>query len=424
MCYLHITTYPQCGHSLTTTACDQTPCRADTAIFTTSYPMLLFCPECFQLPDPRIASISTSSGQPIQGPELFGFVFGAAQQATTAKIWARAQQHLATYSAERLSIFAVGTAHSPPEMMLLIGIQRRLICDFWRRLGTPAALGTADRGLILQLQKAIEHADMRFHIWRAERARERARERAERERFRSAIAHVARLGDLKPGEERDCAICKTDLWSGAGEEGSERPVRLNVCQHLFGEQCILNWLQIAGNCPMCRRAVDPGAPVPAPALLLPLPLPPSDSADEDDRDELNLSNYSTNMQWSVEEMRLLLGQPSFFSPANPPPSHAVHGGEGARGDDDEDDDDDEADELEDLPVMPLWMRILLGTRAKRDLEFLFMGDTPHHEVQANFAASRRPAVRGEPRGALCPISRSTLRFIFEGFPYAFPVPRS
>ncbi|EKD14538.1 hypothetical protein MBM_07259 [Drepanopeziza brunnea f. sp. 'multigermtubi' MB_m1] len=377
--------------------------------------MLLFCPECFQLPDPRVASIPTSSGQPIQGPELFGFVFGAAQQATTAKIWARAQQHLATYSAERLSIFAVGTAHSPPEMMLLIGIQRRLICDFWRRLDTPAALGTAERALILQLQKAIEHADMRFHIWRAERARERA----ERERFRSAIAHVAGLGDLKPGEERDCAICKTDLWSGGGEEG-EQPVRLNVCQHLFGEKCILDWLQLAGNCPLCRRTVDPGAPVPAPALPL------SDSADEDDEDAHNLFNFSTNMQMSVEEMRLLLGQPSYFSPANPPPSHAVHGGEGARGDDDDDDDDgdDEADELEDLPAMPLWMRILLSTRAKRDLEFLFMVDMPHHEVQANFAASLRPANRGEPGGALCPISRSTLRFIFEGFPYAFPVSRS
>ena len=45
-----------------------------------------------------------------------------------------------------------------------------------------------------------------------------------------------------------CSICSGVL---------EKPVQLQVCEHIFCEACLLEWFLVKTVCPLCMRATDP-----------------------------------------------------------------------------------------------------------------------------------------------------------------------
>lgn len=74
-----------------------------------------------------------------------------------------------------------------------------------------------------------------------------------------------------------CSVCTQDFVDG--EEYVTLP-----CTHLFHMHCILRWVSVSGNCPLCRFDLKslkkPSTPTSAaePASLLSLPATPTDSA--------------------------------------------------------------------------------------------------------------------------------------------------
>lgn len=51
-------------------------------------------------------------------------------------------------------------------------------------------------------------------------------------------------------DEVSCAICKRAFVV-------EQPVKATNCNHIFGEYCILSWLEKNGSCPLCRTEILP-----------------------------------------------------------------------------------------------------------------------------------------------------------------------
>lgn len=475
MCYTHTTTYSQCNHARTIgVACNDASCET-LEPFLTRYSWMTFCEECFLLPDPRTASGPRGDGQaPLNhSPQFPNFTFGARERATTAQLWHRAREHPAL-SPENLSVFIDDEPQLDPaktarfwdgargrlaavenpgklssvflvdieddEIMLypvkrtLYGIQRHLISDFWSRLDTPCPPTHAERALVLQLLRAIELDDFKISIQEARARREEA------ERHRAVYGDVALftspldIEDLA-ARNRECSICRVEF--GVAEEGaeSELPVRLHGCQHVFGKACLTSWVQDAGTCPLCRQ--DVAAPT-----RTSLPVPAGDVADQPDEEVedilggLTLERFAPGGDGSDAALqppmplREFLGrfahddvetptperEPAHASQAGPADAASPGLGEASHEDEEqerEDEDEDEDDGVEDLPSMPLWMRTLLDTRTKRDLEFLFMG-LKLDVIKFMFEVKYRPVVRvqpGQTRNELCPIQESSFRFM-------------
>ncbi|EDQ90407.1 uncharacterized protein MONBRDRAFT_6978 [Monosiga brevicollis MX1] len=55
-----------------------------------------------------------------------------------------------------------------------------------------------------------------------------------------------------------CAICLDPLTRTATQD--QRPVRLNICRHVFHQACIADWQRQSDACPLCRSR-DPNAPI-------------------------------------------------------------------------------------------------------------------------------------------------------------------
>lgn len=53
-----------------------------------------------------------------------------------------------------------------------------------------------------------------------------------------------------------CVICYNDFAVASPEGTVETPLRLPKCKHVFGNKCILKWLQESNSCPYCRDKLE------------------------------------------------------------------------------------------------------------------------------------------------------------------------
>ena len=56
----------------------------------------------------------------------------------------------------------------------------------------------------------------------------------------------------QPSEEKTCHICMEEL-----DSGTEIAMTIPGCKHVFGSECLANWLKGQNTCPMCRRELFP-----------------------------------------------------------------------------------------------------------------------------------------------------------------------
>ena len=90
-------------------------------------------------------------------------------------------------------------------------------------------------------------------------------------------------------DERKCEICYDPFEEHFQETSSDSqnqvllpPAKL-PCGHTFGEECIIQWLQISASCPMCR------------AVTIPLPPEPS-------HDEIILEEWQQSRAFYINEL--------------------------------------------------------------------------------------------------------------------------
>ncbi|KAJ4396786.1 hypothetical protein N0V93_001008 [Gnomoniopsis smithogilvyi] len=62
--------------------------------------------------------------------------------------------------------------------------------------------------------------------------------------------------DSLPDTEKTCVICYNDFAVASPEGTVEMPLRLPKCKHVFGNQCILKWLEESNSCPYCRDKLE------------------------------------------------------------------------------------------------------------------------------------------------------------------------
>lgn len=60
---------------------------------------------------------------------------------------------------------------------------------------------------------------------------------------------------LKP-EDQLCVICYNEFGVKNPDGFTEHPVRLPTCKHLFGDQCLRQWLKDSDSCPYCRDKLE------------------------------------------------------------------------------------------------------------------------------------------------------------------------
>lgn len=53
-----------------------------------------------------------------------------------------------------------------------------------------------------------------------------------------------------------CVICYNDFGVASPEGIVETPIRLPKCKHVFGNECIIKWLQESYSCPYCRDKLE------------------------------------------------------------------------------------------------------------------------------------------------------------------------
>jgi Ring finger domain len=53
----------------------------------------------------------------------------------------------------------------------------------------------------------------------------------------------------RPGEDSTCAVCMDEF------EQSVRILHFPICEHIFHETCIMEWLKTRSTCPMCRQGI-------------------------------------------------------------------------------------------------------------------------------------------------------------------------
>ena len=50
----------------------------------------------------------------------------------------------------------------------------------------------------------------------------------------------------------DCSVCLESIIDSNNEIESTQDILELPCHHLFHRQCVTSWLNIKGNCPVCR----------------------------------------------------------------------------------------------------------------------------------------------------------------------------
>ena len=60
-------------------------------------------------------------------------------------------------------------------------------------------------------------------------------------------------------EDRDCSICRMPMEDAEDPhddmDDQHKSAKLVICGHIFGESCIVQWLQVSTTCPLCRILV-------------------------------------------------------------------------------------------------------------------------------------------------------------------------
>ena len=167
MCYCHTANFDTCGHEVP----EPRPCGLNCSAIrhiSTQYETLEFCKDCFLVsPKPQVGAQYLNNRGRYIGPRNCCYRMNEQSHKVTANdLWARASEHMATNSVD-LYIFVNKTQGILPRPArdVLVGIQKHLVDDVWHRIvdlyrtGTMINPSTAERMLILQLQKAIEHDD-------------------------------------------------------------------------------------------------------------------------------------------------------------------------------------------------------------------------------------------------------------------------
>lgn len=50
----------------------------------------------------------------------------------------------------------------------------------------------------------------------------------------------------------ECDICYTQYGTKRPDGLTESPIKLRKCKHVFGDLCLMQWLQTSAFCPYCR----------------------------------------------------------------------------------------------------------------------------------------------------------------------------
>ncbi|KAJ4381720.1 hypothetical protein N0V86_003085 [Didymella sp. IMI 355093] len=61
---------------------------------------------------------------------------------------------------------------------------------------------------------------------------------------------------------QDCHICKDPLSVNAHKTATDKhhtAVRIGVCGHMHGQECLLAWLDVSNSCPTCKRLLFEGS---------------------------------------------------------------------------------------------------------------------------------------------------------------------
>ena len=66
----------------------------------------------------------------------------------------------------------------------------------------------------------------------------------------SLIEQQTDLIDLKEDEESDCVICLNKLLK------DEKCRKIQICGHIFHQDCIEKWLLRCKECPLCRKSIE------------------------------------------------------------------------------------------------------------------------------------------------------------------------
>ncbi|PSR88946.1 hypothetical protein BD289DRAFT_481880 [Coniella lustricola] len=74
---------------------------------------------------------------------------------------------------------------------------------------------------------------------------------------KKAIQSLERVALVSlPDNEKTCVICYNDFGVASPEGIIETPLRLPKCKHVFGDKCILKWLEDSCSCPYCRDKLE------------------------------------------------------------------------------------------------------------------------------------------------------------------------
>merc|ERR1712113_1171173 len=59
--------------------------------------------------------------------------------------------------------------------------------------------------------------------------------------------HTEVVSFIDASSEQECCVCLEKYRDGA------EIVRTKACQHVFHKRCLQGWLNVNGNCPLCRH---------------------------------------------------------------------------------------------------------------------------------------------------------------------------
>ncbi|PVH80108.1 hypothetical protein DL98DRAFT_532317 [Cadophora sp. DSE1049] len=399
----------------------------------------IFCEDCFLLPDPRDSPFHvTEDGERYTGPACPRFLFDEFRQETARRLWAQARDHMHDHPND-LYVFvdAERDVKEPlPDLArrMLGGIHLILMCDFWMRLDTENPCTLSEKTLILQLQLASEYNHYKQEFFAITEPEKQPRER------KDVIADAligASLEDTKDDDQ--CSICMTRFITDSEDGSIEFPVKVKRCGHIFGAECIKTWLETRSNCPVCRAEVlryENHELYSDMQLLYDRFLSEySDGEGDDDfEDDLEddpedgphgdlhgafedlidafedfihaFENHDENFEDYIEENTENEDRMDLDSEPHSDPSVDQNDSVASESAFVEEDEEYEEDSL----AMPLWMRVLLNARAKRDCDFLFMGLT-EAQMMFMFRHRCRPERREQP-GEQLPYLRSMHRNSF------------
>ncbi|KAK0110049.1 hypothetical protein ONS95_002709 [Cadophora gregata] len=360
-----------------------------------------FCPQCLLLPDPRDSGLHrTEDGSRYRGPAARPRLpFDSSRQEAARRLWLQARAHIHDHPNDA-TVFVVpeNDLNEPlPKLgrQMLAGIHLLLLYDFWKRLDGPDPCTMPQRMLIVQLQTALEYNECK------ERMTYRGPEKQPRTRNEIIADSLMGIGveDIKNYDV--CSICCSKLHPVTEDGTTEPPVKTKQCGHVFGENCIKSWLDTNSTCPRCWAEI------------------------------LKLQNHELYRHVTVLYENLLgdeheesrarsdLGRPEDYSEDSElpgsEPSDNLTNSMTSRNALEELNSLNIAEYGEDDPAMPLWMRVLLCAREKRDCDFLFMGFT-ESQMKFMFDYRLRPEKReqvGDQRPKFKRMHRDSLRAILK-----------